>query len=156
MDNLFGNYGGIPMYSQPQSLGGMAQWGAPNTSVSAYGPGLLDGGVRDMRFPGGSTNTIATPAALGESSWLDSIGGLDGAKLGLGAVGGVANAFMAMQQYGLAKKTLNENKRQFELNYGAQRDTTNTAMRDRQAARVASNSGAYQSVDDYMATNGIR
>lgn len=155
MDDLFGNYGGITMYSQPRQMGGMAQWGMPNTSVSAYGPGLLDGGIRDMRFPGGNGNNLVTPPSS-EGSWLDSIGGLDGAKLGLGAVGGLANAFMSMQQYGLAKKTLNENKRQFELNYGAQRDTTNSAMRDRQAARVASNSGAYQSVDDYMATNGIR
>ena len=60
-----------------------------------------------------------------------------------------------MKQYGLAKKTLEENKRQFQMNYDAQKQSTNTRLEDRQRARVASNSGAYQSVGDYMAANKI-
>lgn len=76
--------------------------------------------------------------------------------LALGGAQGIANLWMGMQQYGLAKKQLSESKRQFDLNYGAQRQTANTRMEDRQAARVASNSGAYQSVDAYMAKNAIK
>lgn len=74
----------------------------------------------------------------------------------LGAMAGLGNAFMSMKQYGVAKDTLNENKRQFELNYDAQRKTTNSALADRQAARVAASSSSYQSVADYMAQYGIK
>lgn len=74
----------------------------------------------------------------------------------LGVANGLLNAFMGMKQYGIAKDTLAEGKRQFQLNYDAQRTTTNSALEDRQRARVASNPGAYQSVGEYMATNGIR
>lgn len=80
--------------------------------------------------------------------------GWGGAALGIGNA--LMSTFMGMKQYGLAKKTLAENKRQFNLNFGAQRQTVNTQLEDRQRARVASNPGAYQSVGDYMSTNGIK
>jgi hypothetical protein len=73
----------------------------------------------------------------------------------LGVAQGLGNAYLGMKQYGLAKDTLAENKRQFALNFGAQQKTTNAHLMDRQNARVASNPGAYQSVGDYMAKNGI-
>jgi hypothetical protein len=60
-----------------------------------------------------------------------------------------------MKQYGLAKDALASSKQQFNLNYDAQRTTTNAQLRDRQTARVASNPGAYQSVGEYMNTNSI-
>jgi hypothetical protein len=68
----------------------------------------------------------------------------------------LGNLWMGMQQYGLAKDTFNENKRQFGLNYDAQRKSTNSRLEDRQAARVASNPGAYQSISEYMKKNGIQ
>lgn len=74
----------------------------------------------------------------------------------LGAASGLFNAWMGMKQYGLAKQQLAAGKQQFALNYDAQRTTTNAELADRQAARVASNPGAYTSVGDYMATNGIK
>ena len=143
------DYVGLQLPSSTPGLGlnydSMSAWGNPAYALASQTPAYTG-------LPASITNPIATPGG----SWLDSIGGLDGAKVGLGAIGGLANAFMAMQQYGLAKKTLAENQRQFDLNYGAQRDTTNTQMADRQAARVASNPGFYQSVDDYMAANRIK
>lgn len=75
--------------------------------------------------------------------------------LALGAASGVMNGFMGLQQLNLAKQTLRENKRQFQLNFDAQRKTVNSAMEDRQRARVASSPGAYQSVGDYMNKHGI-
>ena len=63
---------------------------------------------------------------------------------------------MGMKQYGLAKQSLAEGKLQFQLNYDAHKTTTNSALEDRQRARVASNAGAYESVGDYMDKNGIR
>ncbi|MCA9911727.1 MAG: hypothetical protein KC496_00195 [Anaerolineae bacterium] len=73
----------------------------------------------------------------------------------LGLAQGIGNAFMGMQQYGLAKKAFEESKRQYNQNYAAQRQTINTALEDRQRARVASNAGAYQSVGDYMYKNAV-
>lgn len=55
----------------------------------------------------------------------------------------------------LAESQFKEGKRQFDLNYGAQRQSINTNLEDRQRARVASNPGAYQSVSDYMNKNRI-
>ena len=75
--------------------------------------------------------------------------------LALGAVSGIANAYMGMQQYGLAKDQLAFQKDSFNKNYAAQRQSMNTQLEDRQRARVASNSGAYQSVGDYMNQNRI-
>ena len=74
---------------------------------------------------------------------------------GLGAVNGVMSGLMAMKNYGLQKDSLNMQREFANKNYAAQRSTTNSNLRDRQAARVASNPGAYQSVGDYMNKNGI-
>lgn len=75
--------------------------------------------------------------------------------LALGVAQGLGGAYMGMKQYGMAEDALKENKRQFQLNYDAQKKTLNTQMEDRQRARVASNAGAYESVDSYMKKNGI-
>lgn len=75
--------------------------------------------------------------------------------LALGAGQGLFNAWLGMQQLGLAKDTLSFNKDQFNKNFGAQQKTTNARLEDRQRARVASNAGAYQSVGDYMQQNRI-
>lgn len=73
----------------------------------------------------------------------------------LGVASGLANTFLGYKQYQVAKDTLEQNKRAFNLNFDAQKKTTNAALADRQAARVASNPGAYQSVGDYMKQYGI-
>jgi hypothetical protein len=76
--------------------------------------------------------------------------------LALGGAQALGSLYMGMKQYGLAKDTLAANKAQFERNFEAQRRTTNTALEDRQRARVAANPGAYQSVGDYMNQNEVR
>ena len=112
--------------------------------IEASGPNF-NSGATNMSGPGAST------------SFLDGAFGPDGwGNLALNAAGGLASTFLGMKQYGLAKQTLAENKRQFQLNYDAQKQTTNTRLEDRQRARVASNAGAYQSVGDYMTVNGIK
>lgn len=108
----------------------------------------------------------ATPANL-QGDWLGNLGnwfkGAVGTKeapgwggLALGAMQGLGSGYLGMKQYGIAKKTLEEGKRQFNMNWDAQKTTTNAALEDRQRARVASNGGAYQSVGDYMNQNGVR
>ena len=112
--------------------------------IEASGPNF-NSGATNMSGPGAKTGFL--DGALGPNGW----GGL-----AVNAAGGLASTFLGMKQYGLAKQTLAENKRQFQLNYDAQKQTTNTRLEDRQRARVASNAGAYQSVGDYMAVNGVK
>jgi hypothetical protein len=76
--------------------------------------------------------------------------------MAIGGASAIMNAIMGMKQYGLAKNALATNKKQFQMNYDAQKSTTNTQLQDRQRARVAANPGAYQSVGDYMNQNGIK
>lgn len=74
----------------------------------------------------------------------------------IGGLNSLVNAFMGMKQYGIAKKTLAENKRQFNTNFDAQRQMVNSQLEDRQRARIASNPGAYQSVGEYMDRYGVK
>ena len=69
------------------------------------------------------------------------------------ALGGL---YLGMQQYNLAKESLANNKSQFAQQFAVQKNLTNSNLEDRQRARIASNSGAYQSVGDYMSQNGVK
>lgn len=75
--------------------------------------------------------------------------------MGLGALQGGLGAYLGFQNLGIAKDTLAQNKRQFDLNFGAQQKLTNARLADRQAARVAANPTAYAGVAEYMKGNGI-
>jgi hypothetical protein len=116
---------------------------------------------------GGATSGGNGGWGAGLNQWLNESGVLgstdaNGIKtqgwggLAMSGAQSLGNLWMGMQQYGLAKDTFNENKRQFGLNYDAQRKSTNSRLEDRQAARVASNPGAYQSISEYMKKNGIQ
>lgn len=86
-------------------------------------------------------------------------GGLfkDYGGLALGAAQGLGSLFMGMKQYGLSKDILNENKRQYDQNYTAQRDLTNARLEDRQKARIAADPTAnYRSVAEYMSKYGVK
>ena len=63
---------------------------------------------------------------------------------GMGILQGLGNAYMGSQQLKYSKDTLKEGKRQFNLNYGAQKVATNNDIDSRNFARNAANPGAYQ------------
>ncbi len=65
------------------------------------------------------------------------------------------NGYLGFKQLGLAEDNLNFQKDAFSKQFENQRTLTNSELRDRQAARVASNPTAYQSVDDYMKANAV-
>ncbi len=71
---------------------------------------------------------------------------------GLGAISSLYGAYTANK---LGQEELDFQRKTYNQNYAAQKRTTNAAMEDRQRARVASNSGAYESVDSYMNKNRI-
>jgi len=120
--------------------------------------------------PGGSSAGMPAWGGGGNTGGFDLLGSLKsffGGAIGstdkpgwgapmLTAAGGLANAYLGMQQYGLAKDRLAEAKRQYNQEYQVNRQLTNSRLEDRQRARVASNSGAYQSVGDYMNQYGVK
>lgn len=74
----------------------------------------------------------------------------------LASIGGaIFSGMQGQKQLKLAESQFKENKRQFDANFAAQRQTTNTQLEDRQRARVASNPGAYESVDSYLKRNSV-
>lgn len=114
--------------------------GSGGGGTTATMNGSLFGGLFDNFFDKTDTNGIKT------QGW----GGL--AMQGLQGLG---NSYMGMKQFGLAEDSLKEQKRQFDLNFAAQRKMTNSQLSDRQRARVASNPGAYASEAEYMKQWGI-
>jgi hypothetical protein len=154
-------YGSQPMFSQGQGIGPDVNdinpffASQPATSaMAAFDKPLIDmpsalngagggGGVLDS-LTGWGKDFFGTKEAPG---W----GGT-----ALGVAQGLFGGWLGMQQYGLAKEKLAESKRQFQLNYDAQKNLTNSQLEDRQRARVASNPGAYQSVGTYMNQYGVK
>ena len=125
-----------------------------------------------MQMNNHALNTGTTPTVAGapeaSGSFLDGLLGsmfdktdANGIKtqgwggLAMSGLQGLGNSYMGMKQFGLAEESLEEQKRQFNTNYQAQRQTTNSQMSDRQRARVASNPGGYQSEADYMKRWGV-
>lgn len=163
-------------WNTPVAVPGTA--GAPPAMIGADyeqmpGQGMFAGSavnrsMAPMATP--SPSLMTTDPNMGNSftGWLRSNGVIDsidpqtGQKVGgygglaLGAVQGLGSLYLGMQQYNLAKDALANSKSQFERNYAAQKTTTNASLEDRQRARVASNGGAYQSVGEYMAQNGVK
>lgn len=161
------------------------QYGRPIASVDSFGlkssgPGMFSSDLKTDEFnadgismyaPNASIANYVPSAALtqdfsaasGKSIWDNPFGKtyINGIKtdspvsMGMGAAQGLFSGIMAMKNYGLAKQTLAQNKEMADKNYAAQGTTTNTAFQDRQRARVASNPGAYESVDSYMNKNRI-
>ena len=76
--------------------------------------------------------------------------GLQMGQLGLGGVNSLLQGYLGFQNLGLAKKQYQSQLDQFNKQWDANKKLTNASLADRQAARVASNPNAYQSVDDYM------
>ena len=166
------------------SFNSMAGWGQstavpqlsvnnvlPNTNDPMLLGGLLPNAVAPLA-PTGSNFSLNTngpnviPTGAGGSNWFsnlpDWMQGAIGTKdqpgwggMAIGAASGLMNAYMGMQQLGLAKESLAFSKDSFNRQFNNQAKLTNASLEDRQAARVASNAGAYQSVGDYMNKNRV-
>lgn len=149
-------YDSLLQYGMPNSLG------LPNLNLN-YGMQPQNGSFLNPQFASEldflKTN-VSTPTAMpAQPNWFDSFVGTKETPgwggLALGAASGLANGFLGLQQYGIAKDTLRENKRQFALNFDAQRKTTNAALEDRQRRRVAERPDFAEPVDQYLAKYGI-
>lgn len=94
---------------------------------------------------------------------LDLFGGKDseGAQVngslptGMAAFSGLAGAYLGWQQFNLAKDQMEQNKKIFNLNFGAQAQSTNRELEDRQMRRHRDSGGASESAESYMARNRV-
>jgi hypothetical protein len=163
MSNI--NYSNMLNWGAPQSL--QNQFASPVVAPAPIAQPIPDDYLNSfddfsMRDTMGNApiNAGATPQGPASWSWLGGKNA-DGSQInsGLGAAFGAAqgmfNGYLGMKQLAVAKQTLAEGRRQFDLNYGNQRQMVNTQLEDRQRARVASNPTGYQSVGDYMSKNRI-
>ena len=107
---------------------------------------------------------LVTEEAVFEPSYLQALTGYtlgDGTKVNgwgtpaIGAASALMNGYLGMQNYNLAKDQFDFQKSAFNKNWAAQSKMTNASLADRQAARVAANPTAYQSVGDYMKQYGV-
>ena len=89
------------------------------------------------------------------STLTNSLSDLQIGQLGLGAANGLLNGYLGFQNLGLAKNQARQAQQNWDKQWSANVKNTNAALSDRQAARVASNPNAYESVDSYMKKYGI-
>lgn len=82
---------------------------------------------------------------------INGIGGL-----GLGVAQGIGNIYMGMQDYGMKKKMFKQSQENFNRQFAAQKNLTNSRLEDRQNARLAANPSAYMSTAEYMQKYGVK
>lgn len=141
------------------SLTGLGSFGSYGNMDLGYGLAGAGGG---SSFGSGALDWLKS---FPNSDWGKAILGsknTDGSttmglgSLALGGASALGNLYMGMKQFGLMKDQLDLAKSSFAKNWDAQKTAINTQLADRQAARVASNSGAYESLDSYMKKNSIK
>lgn len=126
---------------------------------------LFGGGTQAETVPitpnmaGASISSDAPPNAFNTPTVTGALGtgmsGLQLGQLGLGAANGLLNGYLGFQNLSLAKKQAAQAQQNWDKQWSANVKNTNAALSDRQAARVASNPNAYESVDSYMKKYGI-
>lgn len=116
------------------------------SSLQVAPTSLSDSIMNSLKGFGGGFFDKTNAAGIKDQGW---------GSTALGVASGLGNAYLGMQQYGLAKDQLNFSKQQYETNLKNQTKLTNASLADRQASRVASNPSAYQSVSDYMKQYGV-
>ena len=135
-----------------------------NPNYVSPGPGVLNpngasrnGYTADLMGQWGGPVKTTMGANESGGGFMDNMLGKDGwGNLALSGVSAGLQGFMGMKQLGLAKDQLDFQKQSFNKNYGAQKQTTNTQMRDRQKRRYTENPDQYVSPDEYMKQNGIK
>ena len=121
----FGSFNApVSTMDQVNSLGSSGNWLAPVSSPAGGGP---------PGFPSAGTG-VGSLSALGKlGGWLGKNGQTIG-TLGNLAVGGI-NAYLGLQQLGMAKDAFKFEKKAFKTNLANQVQSYNTQMKDRITGR---------------------
>lgn len=148
-----------PLASQPTPA--INVQGTPNF----WNTGMFaNSGIQGVASPTGGLNpAVASGPAAPDSPWWQ--GGMfdngegafnwKGVGAGIGAVKGLADSWLALQQLNLGEDQLAFQKDAFNKQYENQRTLTNAELEDRQRRRLSASPGGYQSVSDYMAKNAV-
>lgn len=159
LNDLFGNpYSSFGNYGM--NTGGLLDFSNPLGPIGLGDPGYTTQRLADITSTGPFNGSLGVGSGTGGGGIFGNfIGTRDSPGWGgmaLGGISSVLNGIMGMRQLSLAKKSLAENRRQFDTNFAAQRGLVNSQLEDRQRARVASNPGAYESVGSYMDKYSIK
>lgn len=133
----------------------MASAAAPGPVVDPMAPGFGNGGWLGSFEDMAPAVSAAAPAGGNGIQWFntrDQQGVLGPALQGAQTL---ANLYMGMKQYGIAKDQLNFQRDSFNKQYAANQSLTNSRLADRQARRVLENPNATP-VADYMSKWGVK
>lgn len=93
------------------------------------------------------------------AGWTDKNTNMQHMGWGMPAIGG-ANALMqswlGLQQLSMAKRAMSEQRRQFDLNWGAQRNSFNNQLEERYRMRSEAGDPNSQDMAGYMAKWGLK
>lgn len=144
LSKLFGSKG----------IGGWFGGGGQQTPLSfgAQAGNVLSGGGET---PGMFGDLFSRQSMFGGTNPDTNITTGGWAPVALGAGQAIFGALQGNKATKLAENQFKESVRQFDLNFNAQRKSINTELEDRQRARVASNSSAYEPVSDYLKKNKV-
>lgn len=120
--------------------------GGNTDNVVPATPGMMGTGISSNAPP----NAFNTGGAFGTG-----LSGLQLGQLGIGLGNGLLSGYLGFKNLGLAKSQAKQAQQNWDKQWSANVKNTNAALADRQAARVASNPNAYESVDSYMKKYGI-
>lgn len=139
---------------QGMDWGGMPTGEARNAMVTSLGNAGQGDWMSSLKNIGQSVKDFLPNGFLGSTD-ANGIKTDGWGSTALGVANGLMSGYMGMKQYGLSKDIFENNKAQFERQYSANKTLTNGRLEDRQKARIASNPGAYDSLDSYMKKNGV-
>lgn len=149
------NYGIDPslLSRNSGSSASMLQLGGYESPVqtSSASPGTFFSNL----FGSGEGGMFSRQGILGGTDQKTGITTQGWAPIALGLGQAVLGGIQGSRATKLANDQFKEAKRQFDLNFNAQRQSINTQLEDRQRARVASNPGAYESTEDYLKKNRV-
>lgn len=107
----------------------------------------------DFQFMSGG-NSTTNPGFMGKMlDWTDPKTGTQNSGWGmpaLGAANGLFQSWIGLNQLNLAKKAFSEQKRQFNMNWDAQKTDFNRSLADRQQFRKEANPNNTEDVASYM------
>ena len=122
---------------------------------SMFGVQNLDFNQPGMQMPG-AVPTAGQPPAFntGSTTGQNVMGGIN-------AFSGLANAYMGYKNYGLARDQLDENRKQFDLNFNSQAGLVNNQLADQFALRQDSANANNRGMDfgtqaQYLEDRGVR
>lgn len=102
-----------------------------------------------VNISGNGSNAFQIPGFSNQPSTLSNL------AAGAGALQSLASIYLGFQNTNTAKQQAAQAQQNWNTQWAANVKTTNASLADRQSARVASNSKAYDSVDSYMSKYGI-